>query len=237
MNELYARLPLLYFADPSLSLARSLSSCQFCSRTFCLFYQWFKGNVHRIDAVFGWFCHKNQYVLCTDDLYTFFDFFLFVRSFQCFNILSNRFFIGHIRKANNVSGEWTTESDDESCAGIFLSFSFYKYIDWYVIHRAHNVHTYIVLHTNKQTNALQNMDLSSFCCFVGHTIFMRTWRFSFFFFAFALNVYRWGDRLRLMSSINTCFYVFWHVFLFLLFKVVAVNFFVYFNFYRSDCCV
>lgn len=45
-------------------------------------------------------------------------FFLFVRSFQCFNILSNRFFIGHIRKANNVSGEWTTESDDESCAGI-----------------------------------------------------------------------------------------------------------------------
>lgn len=34
----------------------------------------------------------------------------------------------------------------------------------------------------------------------------------------------WGDRLCLMSSINTCFYVFWHVF-FLLFKVVAVKFF------------
>lgn len=77
-----------------------------------------------------------------------------------------------------------------------------------------------------------------------HTIFMRTRRFSSHF-----KCIRTLARYSLMSSINTYFlYVFLRVFVFVcfrfsssgccfFFKIVAVNFFVYFNFYRSILCV
>lgn len=215
MNELYARLPLLYFA--------SSSSLSLLFARVLYFYQWFKGNVHRIDAVFGWFCHKNQYVLYGWPIHIFFIFFPLSRSlgcvFHCFNILSNRFFIGHIRKANNVSGEWTTESDDESCTGIFLSFSFYKYIDWYIIHTIQYT-TYIHIRTHTTQNGF---DFFLLFCWT-HNFYADL--ANFFFLSQCTHIYIWADRLRLMSSINTCFYVFWRVFFsFLLFKVVALNFF------------
>lgn len=196
MNEIVCSIALLYFGSPSLLLARFV------------FYQWFKGNVHRVDVLFsvlfffGWFCHIKINTLCTDDLYTFWYVF-FSRLYHCFNILSNRFFIEHIRKANN--GEWTT-SDDESCVGnILLLQTHRKICNTYYIH--------ITCHINGSEYGFDFVFFLLFCWTHTHNFYADLAIFRFLFRTHTVYVYTdGGDCLSVMSSINTCFYVFWHIF-------------------------
>lgn len=102
----------------------------FFSLSLFLFGRWFYRNAHwfvlgSFSLSFVDFVIKIN-TLCTDDLYIL----IFFRSFRCFNISSNRFFMAH--QEGEWRERWMDDIDDENCAGNFSCFFFLRSLSLYI---------------------------------------------------------------------------------------------------------